>query len=103
VSNMEPVSVRIMDRDYLIACPAEERDALQDSARHLDRKMKEIRDSGKIVGAERIAVMAALNLTHELLQNRDLREGQNQSISARIRSLQEKIELALNQGKQMEL
>jgi cell division protein ZapA len=100
---MEPVSVRIMDRDYLIACPAEERDALQDSARHLDRKMKEIRDSGKIVGAERIAVMAALNLTHELLQNRDLREGQNQSISARIRSLQEKIELALNQGKQMEL
>ena len=103
MSNMEPVSVRIMDRDYLIACPAEERDALQDSARHLDRKMKEIRDSGKIVGAERIAVMAALNLTHELLQNRDLREGQNQSISARIRSLQEKIELALNQGKQMEL
>jgi len=100
---MEPVSVRIMDRDYLIACPADERDALQDSARHLDRKMKEIRDSGKIVGAERIAVMAALNLTHELLQNRDLREGQNQSISARIRSLQEKIELALNQGKQMEL
>jgi len=103
VSGMEPVSVRIMDRDYLIACPADERDALQDSARHLDRKMKEIRDSGKIVGAERIAVMAALNLTHELLQNRDLREGQNQSISARIRSLQEKIELALNQGKQMEL
>lgn len=103
MSSMEPVSVRIMDRDYLIACPAEERDALQDSARHLDRKMKEIRDSGKIVGAERIAVMAALNLTHELLQNRDLREGQNQSISARIRSLQEKIELALNQGKQMEL
>lgn len=103
MSGMEPVSVRIMDRDYLIACPADERDALQDSARHLDRKMKEIRDSGKIVGAERIAVMAALNLTHELLQNRDLREGQNQSISARIRSLQEKIELALNQGKQMEL
>ncbi len=103
MSAMEPVSVRIMDRDYLIACPEEERDALQNSARHLDRKMREIRDSGKIVGAERIAVMAALNLTHELLQNRDLREDQNQSISARIRSLQEKIELALNQGKQMEL
>lgn len=101
--DMEPVSVRIMDKDYLIACPPEERAGLQETARFLDARMREIRDSGKIVGLERIAVMAALNISHEMLQNRSLRDDQAQSMSARIRALQEKIEVALNQGKQMEL
>ncbi len=101
--DLEPVSVRIMDKDYLIACPPEERAALQESARFLDARMREIRDSGKIVGLERIAVMAALNISHEMLQNRSLRDDQVQSMSARIRTLQEKIEVALNQGNQMEL
>lgn len=101
--DVEPVSVRIMDKDYLIACPPEERTALQESARFLDTRMREIRDTGKIVGLERIAVMAALNIAHEMLQNRSLRDDQAQNMSARIRSLQEKIEIALTQGKQMEL
>jgi cell division protein ZapA len=99
----QPVSVRILEKEYLVACPEEEREALQVTARYLDRKMKEIRDSGKIVGIERIAVMAALNITHEMLQNKSLREDQNHSMSARIRALQEKIEIALNKGRQMEL
>lgn len=98
----EPVSVRIMDKEYLIACPKEERNALQDTARYLDARMREIRDGGKVVGVERIAVMAALNIAHEMLQNRALQENESHSMSARIRALQEKIELALNEGKQME-
>jgi cell division protein ZapA len=102
-ADTQPVSVHILDKDYLVACPEDEREALQDSARFLDRKMREIRDSGKVVGVERIAVMAALNIAHEFLQSKHLREGQAQSISSRIRTLQEKIETALNQGKQMEL
>lgn len=99
----QPVNVRILDKDYLVACPEEEREALEFTARYLDQKMREIRDSGKVVGAERIAVMAALNITHDMLQHRSLRESEGQSMSARIRALQDKIEVALNQGKQMEL
>ena len=99
----QPVSVRILDKEYLVACPEDERDALQMAARVLDGKMKEIRDSGKIVGLERIAVMAALNIAHEMLQSRTVKDDQNHSISARIRALQEKIEIALNASRQMEL
>lgn len=62
------VEVKILDKEYLVACPEEERDALLRAARHLDTKMREIRSSGKVFGTERIAVMAALNITHELLE-----------------------------------
>lgn len=63
------VEVNILDKEYLVACPDNARDALEQAARHLDRKMREIRSSGKVYGTERIAVMAALNITHDLLQN----------------------------------
>ncbi|HCL38283.1 MAG TPA: cell division protein ZapA, partial [Marinobacter hydrocarbonoclasticus] len=62
------VEVRILDKEYLVACPQEEQEALLRAARHLDTKMREIRSSGKVFGTERIAVMAALNITHELLE-----------------------------------
>ena len=62
------VEVKILDKEYLVACPDEARDALLQSARHLDSKMREIRASGKVFGTERIAVMAALNITHDLLE-----------------------------------
>ena len=58
------VSVRLLDREYQVACPAEERSDLLDSAEYLDGKMREIRDSGKVVGLDRIAVIAALNLAN---------------------------------------
>ncbi|WP_097459018.1 cell division protein ZapA [Mangrovitalea sediminis] len=62
------VQVNILDKEYLVACPEEQRDELERAAKHLDRQMREIRTSGKVFGTERIAVMAALNITHELLQ-----------------------------------
>ncbi|TBW58487.1 cell division protein ZapA [Marinobacter halodurans] len=68
------VEVNILDKAYLVACPDEARGELQQAARHLDSQMREIRASGKVFGTERIAVMAALNITHELLQN-DVSEG----------------------------
>lgn len=61
------VDVSILDRQYRIACPDEERESLMASVDYLDKKMREIKDSGKIAGTDRIAVMAALNITHELL------------------------------------
>lgn len=99
----KPVSVSILDKEYLISCPEEEQDGLLKTARYLDTKMKEIRDSGKIVGIDRIAVMAALNITHDLLQNKDQSQDLNQVINNRIHNIQEKIERALHNGKQMEL
>ena len=61
------VTVHILDKEYCIACPADERSNLESAARYLDGKMREIRSSGKVVGADRIAVMAALNITQDLL------------------------------------
>ena len=67
--NQEPVTVtvNILGRDYQVAAPADEQQALEQSARYLDSQMRRIRNGGKVVGTERISVMAALNLAHELL------------------------------------
>ena len=61
------IDVMILDRQYRVACPDDEREELMASVAYLDRQMREIKDSGKIAGADRVAVMAALNITHELL------------------------------------
>ena len=68
------MDVTIMGREFRVTCPDEERKGLLEAVAYLDKKMREIRDSGKIVGSERIAIMAALNITHELLTTRN-REG----------------------------
>ena len=67
---IETLNVNILDRDYGVSCPPSEVEELKNSARILDERMREIRLSGKIVGVERIAVMAALNMAHELLKIR---------------------------------
>lgn len=63
----EQVKVRILDHDYQVACPPEEREALLKAADYLSRNMAEVRDSGRVVGMDRIAVMVALNLAHQYL------------------------------------
>ena len=97
-----PVSVHILDKEYLIACQPEERDTLLESSRHLDMKMREIRDSGKIIGTDRIAVMAALNLAHELLDQKASSKSEDIATSRRILKLQDKIDNALSTNKQLE-
>ena len=98
-----PVTVTILDKEYRIACPEDEQVALATSASYLDTRMKEIRDSGKVVGVDRIAVMAALNLTHELLTQRTERENFNHTVATRLRYLQERVNKALEEGQQVEL
>ena len=61
------VTLHILDKEYQVACPPEERYNLEEAARHLDNTMRDIRNRGKVVGVERIAVMAALNISHEML------------------------------------
>ena len=77
------VTLRILDKEYQVACPPEERYNLEEAARHLDATMRDIRNRGKVVGLERIAVMAALNISHEMLtgnrkQSQTLSEQQQQ-------------------------
>ena len=92
------VSVRILEKEYHVACPAEERAALLDSAEYLNRKMREIRDSGKVVGLDRIAVMAALNITNDLLLSRGRDEGAESDLAVRLKTLRERVESALTRG-----
>ena len=97
------VSVRILDKEYQVACPASERTDLLDSAEILNEKMREIRDSGRVVGLDRIAVMAALNMANDLLhaQARDrLLEG---DISDRIKLICDRVESVLGESRQLDL
>lgn len=96
------VSVRILEKEYQVACPAGERTDLLDSAEMLNTKMREIRDSGKVVGLDRIAVMAALNMANELLQTRAKDEALETSIGPRLRVLNERVESILG-NQQLEL
>jgi cell division protein ZapA len=64
------LDVNIMGRSYKVTCPDEEREALLQAVAYLDQKMGEIKSSGRVASAERIAVMAALNIAHELLEAR---------------------------------
>ena len=81
------VSVRIMEKEYVVACPYEERSALLDAAEFLNARMREIRDTGKVVGLDRILVMAALNLAHEFLKGKDRESRLDNGVGQRVRAL----------------
>ncbi|MDO3381333.1 cell division protein ZapA [Gilvimarinus algae] len=91
----ETVHVKILDKDYQVACPAEERSALIQSAQILDERMRLIKNTGGVIGLERIAVMAALNLSHELLQAQSNHSAVGGD-SATLQRMQEKIEAQLD-------
>ena len=90
-----PVIVHIMDKEYRIGCKDGEQEGLIASAQYLDRRMREVRQSGRVIGSDQVAVMAALNITHELLDHKRFQNSNEQAIGQRIRSLQKKIEVAL--------
>jgi cell division protein ZapA len=97
------VSVRILEKEYQVACPVEERSALLDAAELLNGKMREIRDGGNVIGLDKIAVMAALNLANELMAVRNRDNSSDSGITGKIRQLRERVETALNHGQQMEI
>jgi cell division protein ZapA len=97
------VSVRILEKEYYVTCPMEERSDLLDSAEFLNSKMREIRDSGKVVGLDRIAVIAALNLANELIRFRKRDTTLETDVGGRLRILRERVESALEKGRQLEL
>lgn len=97
------VSVRILEKEYQVSCPASERTDLLDSAEALNAKMREIRDSGKVVGLDRIAVMAALNMANELLQTKARDEALEGEVGNRIKVLSDRVESVLGSSQQLDL
>lgn len=94
-SSSEPVNVRLLDREYTVGCTPEQRDGLLAAARLLDAKMREIRGGNRMAAVDRIAVLAALNIAHELLQARQ--EGEReQDIARSLGRLNERLDDLLN-------
>jgi len=88
------VTVSIMGKEFMVACPEGEREALVAAATFLDRKMREIQESGKVIGTERCAIMAALNIANDLLDLRR-RGTTTPDVDQKLRFLQTKIDAVL--------
>jgi cell division protein ZapA len=89
------LDIKLLDRELRVACPEDERGELLDAVAYLDKKMREIRDAGKIASVERIALMAALNITHELLSVKIGRGFDVADFKRRISAMQAAIDTAL--------
>ncbi|MCH8177003.1 MAG: cell division protein ZapA [Proteobacteria bacterium] len=103
MSDAQPISVSILDKDYKIACPAGEQPALLASAKYLDSRMREVRDSGNIIGSERVAVITALNITNDLLSSSQIDKDISQDLSPRLKNLESKISQVLENARQLEI
>lgn len=86
-----PVTAKILEKEYNISCPPNERDALLASVQHVDEKMREIRNTGKVIGVERIAVMAAINIAHDMLKSQSQVQNIDIDVITRLDDLQSKI------------
>jgi cell division protein ZapA len=97
------VTVRILEKEYQVACPAEEKGDLLASAELLNRRMREIRDSGKVVGLDRVAVMAALNLANDLIKIQGQDQELKDIVGLRVKAMRERLDSALGPTKQLSL
>jgi cell division protein ZapA len=98
-----PVSIHILDKEYLIACQPEERDDLVAAATYLNVRLREIREGGKVIGTERQVMMAALNMANELSKSKAREQRFNADTGTRVKNMRERVERALQHGKQLEL
>jgi cell division protein ZapA len=96
-TEIEPsaVTVRILDKDYQFACQPQEKDGLLASARFVDERMREVRKSGRVIGTDRIAVVAAINLAYDLLHKDRQNAGLGEATVQRLAALQRRIGAAL--------
>ncbi len=103
MSQNSPVTITILQKEYKVSCPADEQASLIESASLVDEKMREIRQQGKSVGQDRIAIMAALNIANELVHCRTNQQQGDGSIADELTRLRENVEAALHHGRQLEL
>ena len=95
MSEATPVTVNILDREFLIGCTPEERPGLLAAASYLDGKMREVRGATRMQSVDRIAVLAALNMAHELLQAKNNSESQSNVVAQQLQALRAKLDAAL--------
>jgi len=103
VSASRTVVVKILDKEYQVACPPEQEAGLLQAARQLDKQMRAVRDTGKVIGLERIAVMVALNATYESLNQQSQVAEPPAADLEQVRRLSERIDDALQRLRQMEI
>jgi cell division protein ZapA len=97
-TQVAPISVFILDREYRFTCEPHEREALKAAAEFLDNRMRKIKESSNLMALERIAVMTALNLADELLKLQSLSEQRVERVDQRIRRLADELEDAVAEG-----
>ena len=102
-SQTAQVTIRLLDKEYQVACPADERTNLLDSAEILDQKMREIRDQAGIVGLDRIAVMAALNMANELINAQARDAALDGDFSDRLKVISDRVDSVLGSTQQLDL
>ena len=103
MNEASPISISILDKDYKVVCPTGEQPALLASAKYLDGKMREVRDSGNLMGAERVAVITALNITNDLLNSNQVGKVLGEELPPRLKNLETKISKALERVRQLEI
>lgn len=103
MSDSITATVQILDKEYRVSCKPEEQAELEETARLLDREMSSIRSSGKVIGLDRIAVMAALNIAHELLDSRKSASSENEAVGQRVGALIDRMDRAIETHRQLEL
>ncbi|GAB3024870.1 MULTISPECIES: cell division protein ZapA [Oleiagrimonas] len=94
----EPITIRLNDREFLVACEPEERPGLLAAASYLDSKMREFRANARSPGFDRLAVLTALSVTHELLETRQRQESEQRVFGEGIETLRRKLEGALERA-----
>ena len=97
------VQVKILDKEYQVNCPPSDQEALVKSARYLDENMRKIKGRGNIHGVEKIAVMAALNITHDMLKKNRLINETRQATAQQVKNLEDKLDMAIATSRQMEI
>jgi cell division protein ZapA len=97
------VQVKILEKEYQINCPPADQEALMKSARYLDENMRKIKERGNIHGGEKIAVIAALNITHDMLKKNRLINETRQTNAQQVQELENKVDLALERSRQLEI
>ncbi len=103
MTDTQPINISILDKDYKVACPPGEQSALLESAKFLDNKMRETRDTGNIMGSERIAVITALNMANDLLHTSNVGKEIGKELPPRLKDLESKISRVLEQSRQLEI
>lgn len=97
------VQVKILEKEYQINCPTADQEALMKSAHYLDENMRKIKERGNIHGGEKIAVIAALNITHDMLKKNRLINETRHINAQQIKELEDKVDLALGKSRQLEI